>query len=346
MSTKHHLAVGLALGLTLPAPLISAELLSEYTFDDSGPITQASERAVWDLPLQFENQDGSPADWHGAPGSGVSGTPEDRAFDNTGSTGMGNGEGGRAHGTPVGIDPMDSTTISGWFRTADQPIGAFARLTWWDFQRQVYSFPDAALYFAARSGDSVGSDAAYTEVNAWVFWAVTYDGTQSADNVKFWKGTRETGVTLVTTRSLPAGQFAPAYPNFVIGNNDPDSRPTQPFDGWLDNVRMHGGNGSSGALSGSELEALLAQDVAGDLPAIRIRVQLEVAQDPGPPAGLTFGWWSVAGQSYLLQESADLDTWTDVAAIASDGDGTHQERLLSPAPAGPKFFRLKVSPTN
>lgn len=333
----------LALSLIVPGHLLAADLLLEYTFNDSGPWTQGTERSVWDWPLDFQTQEGGPANWHGAAGSGVSGLADDRAFDNTASTGMGSGgEGGRAHGMPVGIEPTDSVTVSGWFRTVDQPIGSFARLAWWDFRRQVYSFPDGALYFAARASDSVNSDAVYVEVNEWVFWAVTYDGTQSADNVKFWKGTRTMPTALASTRSLPAGQFEPVYPNFAIGNNDPDSLPTQPFDGWLDNFRMHGGIGNTGALSQSELEALRAQDVAGDAPAIRIRALLEATLDPGPPAELTFGWWSVPGHDYQLQESANLTVWNNVAAIATEGDGTHQERSLTPLPAGPRFYRLKV----
>ncbi|MCP5523824.1 MAG: hypothetical protein H7A46_19990 [Verrucomicrobiales bacterium] len=344
MNIRCHLVVGLSLGLVLSLPHCRAELLLEYTFDDSGPSTQATERALRGFPLQFENQDGSPADWHGAPGSGVSGRSEDRAFDNTASTGMGTGsEGGRAHGKPVGLEPMDSITLSGWFRTVDQSLGVFARLVWWDFRRQVYSYPDAGLHFAIDTGVYVGSDAAYTEVNEWVFWAVTYDGTQNADNVKFWKGTRDTGVSLVSTRSLPAGQFAADYPDFMIGNNDPDSSPTQPLDGWIDNVRLHGGDGNSGILGESELEALRAQDVAGDLPPIRIRTELEVSLESGPPAGLTFGWWTIEGHDYQLQESANLSTWSDVAAIATAGDGTRQERSLTPLPTSPRFYRLKVS---
>jgi hypothetical protein len=347
MKTKPHLTTGVILGLALPFSLCSAELLMEYTFNDSGPLTQPSERSAFDWPLAYETQEGDSADWHGALGSGVSGKPEDRAFDNTASSGMGSGnEGGRAHGTPIGIAPVDSVTISGWFRTADQPIGAFARLAWWDSLRQVYSYPEAALYFAARSGDSTGSDPAYVEVDEWVFWAVTYDGTQSTDNVKFWKGTTDMGVALVTTRSLPAGQFELDYPYFSVGNNTPGSSPTQPLDGWLDNCRVHGGSANSGVLAETELETLRAADVAGELPAIRIRVVLEVTLDAGPPAALNFGWWSVTGHDYQLQESVDLKTWNDVAGIATAGNGTHQEQSRTPLPAGARFYRLKVSPTN
>lgn len=323
-----------------------AELLLEFTFDDSSPTTEVTERSLWDWPLGFQSQEGAPADWHGALGSGVSGQPADRAFDNSAATGMGSGEsGGRALGHPQDTELLDSLTLSGWFRTVDRVIGSFGRLFFWDGPQQVYAYPDNSLDFAAGNNRSVHSDAAYTEIGTWVFFAVTFDGTQSSNNVKFWKGTRTNAVHLVSTHSLAAGPFDPAYQRFAIGNSYHNSSPTQPFDGWLDNFRMHGGQGANGVLNQQELEDLRAQDIAGTLPAIRIRVDLESVLDPGPPFGLTFGWWSIAGYDYQLEGSSSLTTWEDVAAIATSGDGTRHERTLTPLPDTLRFYRLRVTPT-
>lgn len=92
----------------------AAELLFEFNFNDAGPVTQMSERstALWEL--QFEDQAGDPADWHGELGSGVSGLSRDRAFDNRASTGMGSGEsGGRALVLDGAFPEVDSLTLSG-----------------------------------------------------------------------------------------------------------------------------------------------------------------------------------------------------------------------------------------
>ena len=336
-------AFGLATSLTVQA----AELLLEFTFNDSGPITQVSERSSWDWPLTFQSQDGATADWHGAQGSGLSGKPGDRAFDNVASTQMGSGGlGGRAWGVPGDSPALDSVTFSGWFRTEGQPIGSFGRLWFWDGPRQVFGYPDASLYFAAGGNRSVGSDAAYPEVDEWVFFAVTFDGTQSADNVTFWKGTLTSAVSAVSTRSLPAGAFEPANYQFALGNSYHESSPTQPLDGQMDNFRLHGGTGSAGVLQQSELEALRTEDAAGTNPATRIRVELDSTLDPGPPPTMTFGWWSIAGYLYQLQRSSDLEAWTDVAGLNTTGDGTRQERTLTPLPTTPEFYRLKVVTSN
>jgi len=324
-----------------------ADPLLEFTFNDSGPTTEVTMRSLWDWPLAFQTQDGATADWHGALGTGVSGQSADRAFDNSAATGMGSGGlGGRAFGVPHDTTPLDSVTFSGWFRASGVSIGGFARLFFWDGPRQVFAYPDSSLYFAADGNRSIGSDAAYTEVDEWVFFAVTFDGTQTTDNVRFWKGTRSNAVSLVSTRSLPAGPFDPGYYQFAIGNSYSNSSPTQPLDGWLDNFRLHGGQGTNGLLSLQELENLRAQDVTGALPPIRIRVRLELVSHPGPPAGLTFGWWSIAGYNYQVEQSTNLVAWADAPGIATSGDGTRQEQTLTPPPATPRFYRLRVTQTS
>lgn len=328
--------------------LQGADLLLEYSFNDSSPTTDTTVDSLWDWPLAFQAQDGTPADWHGALGSGVSGLPADRAFDNSAATAMGSGgEGGRAFGVSQNSTLLDSVTLSGWFRTAAEPIGSFTRLFFWDGFTQVYGYPENTLYFSAGGWRDIGSTAAYTETNEWVFFAVTFDGTQSADNVKFWKGTRTHAVSLVVTRSLPAGPFNPGgYGQFAIGNNYHNSSPIQPFAGWLDNFRLHGGSGSSGVLEQADLEALRTADVAGVLPPLRLRVRLDSTFTVGPPASLTFGWWSVLGYAYQVERSSNLATWTDQPGMATSGDGSYQMQVLSSPPAFRMLFRLRITPAS
>jgi hypothetical protein len=333
------------LGVFATSSSRGAELLLEYTFNDSGPQTQGTEHSAWDWPLDFQTQDGEPANWHGTAGSGVSGLAADRAFDNSAATGMGSSnQGGRAWcRLPPDVPTLDSVTLSGWFRTESVPMGGFGRLFYWDSTHQIYSFPDTVLRFSTGK-KSVWSDQAYTEVGEWVFFAASFDSTQETDNVRFWKGTRTTPVTLVSTRSVAQGPFFFPSSYFTLGNNNFYSSPTQPFDGWLDNFRVHAGAGSSGVLSEGELEALRLADVAGEAPPIRLRVQLDATPVAGPPAGLQFGWWSILKHRYQLQQSADLRAWSDVPEAATDGDGERQTHLLAPVPVKPRFYRLKVVP--
>lgn len=343
---KQHFWLAVA-GAVLAATGVgrSAELLLEYTFNDSGPVTRGTERSAWDWPLEFQTQAGDPADWHGAAGSGVSGQPADRAFDNTASDQMGSGgSGGRAWGNP-GVPPaQDSVTFSGWFRTQDVPVGAFGRLFFWDGRSELYAYPETGLYLSVGNNRSIGSDLVYPEVGEWVFFAASFDGTQATDNVRFWKGTRTSPVIAAGVRTLPEGAFEAPYATFAIGNSFSYSSPTQPFDGWLDNLRFHGGTGSSGVLDQAELEALRKADVAGEAPVIRIRVNLAVELVPGPPAELQFSWWSVGGYDYQLQRSTGLSSWEDVPSVQVTGDGTRQSRSLASLPAAPTFYRLKVTP--
>lgn len=322
----------------------SAELFLEYTFNDSGPLTQGSERAAWDWPLAFQTQVGEPADWHGVAGSGVSGKPEDRAFDNSAASAMGSpGEGGRALGRYWDRGPLASATFSGWLRTESQVAGTYARLLFWEDGGHVYARPDACLRLF-KNGVNATSDPVYDAIDEWMFFAITFDGTVSEDNVKFWKGARAEAVSLVSTRSLPEGLFDPSGSPISLGNSYSYSTPTQPFDGMMDNVRLHGGEGTSGILSPAEIEALRASDVEGTFPGIRVRPQLELKLASGPPAGLAFTWWSILGYDYQLQESANLTTWSDVTSLAAEGDGKQQERTLTPLPATPMFYRLEVLP--
>ena len=325
----------------------SADLLLEYTFNDSGPVTQGSERAAWDWPLVFETQAADPVDWHGASGSGVSGKPEDRAFDNRAASAMGSpGDGGRALGGYWDRGPLTSVTFTGWLRTENEVAGSYARLIYWERGGQVYARPDACLRLVTLSGVNATSDPVYSAINEWMFFAITFDGTVSDNNVSFWKGTRTEPVTLASTRSLPEGPFDPSGNRISLANDYSYSSPTQPFDGMMDNFRMYGGAGTSGVLDETEIENLRSLDAVGTFPVIRVRPQLEVALASGPPAGLAFTWWSIMGYDYQIQESSNLNAWNDVTSLAAEGDGNQQQKTLTPLPPTPRFYRLQASPAD
>lgn len=318
-------------------------LLVEFTFNDSGFCTETTERSAWDWPLEFLTQEGTPADWHGASGSGVSGFPADRAFDNIGSTAMGSeGSGGRAACLMRGAASLDSVTLSGWFRTQDAAVGARASLFWFNDHHQFCAWPEASLQFVAGEFRAIASEPVYTEIDQWVFFAVTFDGTKPENNVAFYKGTVDLPVTLVSIRSLPAGRWDMAGEPLVIGNDAAASVLFKPLDALLDNFRIHGGPGSTGVLSAEGLEDLRALDLSADQPPIRIRARLAIALEPGPPAGLTCRWWSIIGCDYRLQQSPDLIDWVDVESAVATGNGAIREWKLTPFPVESAFYRLQI----
>jgi len=253
------------------------------------------------------------------------------------------GEGGRALGLAHPVDPLDSITLSGWFRTQGELLGAFARLFWFNHRQQIYAWPEASLTLVATGSRDARSDAAWTEIDTWLFFAVTLDGTVAEDNVHFYKGSVDQPVTLVSTASMETGPFDVGGVPFSVGNNYVNSSPTQPFDGWLDNFRLHGGSGSEGVLSVGQLENLRALDVSGDQPAIRIRTPLDMTVEPEPNPGLSFSWWGIQGFDYEVQVSTDLVEWTNAGSSVLVGEGP-QQWTLSPPPTSPAFYRLQIRP--
>src|SRR5262245_6953328 len=89
------------LGLALAAastPATFASHIVSYTLDDTGNSAKAdgaAADAAGNPLINFYDNNGAAADLHAGPGSGVSGAPDDRAFDNTASNGILTGSHGR-----------------------------------------------------------------------------------------------------------------------------------------------------------------------------------------------------------------------------------------------------------
>lgn len=101
---------------------------------------------------------------------------------------------------------------------------------------------------------------------------MTYDGTQTIDNVNYYRGFTDSHsgdptVQLVGTASF-AGGIVNSSQGFVIGNRTDDF--SRSFDGWIDNVQVFGAYGDfetgaqdpSGALSLAQLEAVRLADLS------------------------------------------------------------------------------------
>jgi hypothetical protein len=261
-------SVGVVFALTV-VNLPAQDLLYNYTFDQTVDTSEVPNSGTAGNVADFSMFDSANArtDLHGAEGSGVSGTPGDRAFNNTASTAMGNaGEGGRAQTTVKGggMAGLISFTITGWFKTdaaTSWPVNSGVNL--------VNSYNNADANNGARilcgnpgqlilgingaEGDSY-SNSVYTAAQSWVFFAVTYDGTATSNNVKFYAGSSEGTTKLSRTGSLNAGPVSEKATYLGVGNALGGFN-VRPFDGFLDNIRVYGSSSdSSGVLSLSQIE--------------------------------------------------------------------------------------------
>lgn len=291
-SGKRFFVTTLIFGITLifnyAIEAQAATPITEYRFNGSG--TTATSPCP-DVSVTFRNAAGVATNLYSIDGAGVSGLAGDRAFDNTASSRMGRGNGsvnagGIANQSDLNaIDKLSSFTLQGWFKTVPgTTLGGFARL--FDNHNDSIS-PQGGfeLYGGLNANGPVdpgklsllvnGSQVtttteAYPEQNIWVFFAVSYDGTLTTNNVKFYKGTKTSQVILVNTLTLNKSRVNDEPTGLGLGNRDRrPSIPTQvldrPFDGFLDNLRIFGtATGRGGVLSISELEALRLRDVVNE----------------------------------------------------------------------------------
>src|SRR3990167_6400244 len=191
----------------------------EYKFNETGttaPSTGSDATAV-----TLRNSAGAATDLHSADGLGVSGVTGDRAFDNTASTDMG-GTGGRADQADLAaIDTLTSFTLQGWFKTAGSTAigggsGSSQAVLLHNTSGAGGSKKGFELYgqqdnLKLEVDNGNASTSAYGDTQSWIFFAVTYDGSSTANNVKFYKGSASSEVTLVATQTINKGQIGRAH---------------------------------------------------------------------------------------------------------------------------------------
>lgn len=264
----------LAGAVGLPARAGGAPPIAEYRFNGSG--TSATSTGSDPTPVSFFDSTNMPASLYGP---GVSGLSGDFAFDNRASTAMGTpGPGGHADQAAdnAATDGLKSFTIQGWFKTdGTQAIGRDAALInnlgtggGWSLRGQgltgsgnVGNLTLLVNSTEAYSGPGVNFSGPYNATQTWVFFAVSYDGTTSTNNVKFYQGSATIAVTLVATRSLAAGPAGDDDNSLKVGNAAATGVVTKPFDGLLDDVRLFGSaTDGSGVLDQPQLESFRSGD--------------------------------------------------------------------------------------
>jgi hypothetical protein len=335
-----------------PVPIV------RYEFNETGnaPGSSGSERR----PLKMRDDAGTKLDFHTPDEDGVSGLPGDRAFDNSGASDHGSvasaaTNGFRADQSDNGaVDALAQFTISGWFRTETTSTlaGKTPRLVinhdgesganGDGFNLQFFSDFDGDLKLEIddTTGGGVNSTGtAYAAKQKWVFFAVSYDGNTSTNNVKFYRGfsnDTEAGggagsanVVLVTTTSLNRGPVDAESVGLVVGNRAGGDRP---FDGRLDEIRIDGSLLDTATLEAVRVGALAGPPASGlihvDTTTISNSVQDQnaVTVTVEELSGVTYDadqdvFWAIAdGGGRLLEIDADFDcdgNFTSATAVSA-----------------------------
>ena len=222
--------------------------LLEYMFNEVGSTAfcSGSYEPKRNLTMREKiDDDFVEADLHTEGGLGISGSSMDRAFNPRGI--------GHAI-LPIDLElaKLKSFTFQCWYKVED---------IWTSSQRIcggmffIYCRQDGAAGF--RVNETIYSESAYTIVNEWVFFAVTFDSEQEGDNLKFYIGTKNNQVELVSTHIHPDSNLQRNY--FWIGSHAGGGAS---FTGLLDNIRLYGSfDDNAGVLTLEELELIRRGDI-------------------------------------------------------------------------------------
>jgi hypothetical protein len=258
-------ALATALGIGWAPGIAQAATVLHYDFNETGNAPGSTGTDT--RPVKLLDDGGNALDFHSADAGGVSGLPGDRSFANTGPSDQGRFADGATNGFRAeqsdnpAVDGLSAFTLSGWFRTelADTFLpnatprlvnnhddGAGSAGDGFNLQFLTGSEGDLKLEVDDDTGGGVNTTGAlYSGKQKWVFFAVSYDGSATIDNVNFYIGFRDdaeagggpgsAAVALVTTASLDRGPVDGESVGLRLANRFGDDRP---FKGFLDEIRI------------------------------------------------------------------------------------------------------------
>jgi len=171
------------------------------------------------------------------------------------------------------LDEFQSFTLMGWYNVQQPVAFSGAPRIMANSNTSVGAAGGAGFSLRSNGGDftlevdganvlsstTAPSGVAFDVANTWVFIAVTYDGTQTANNVMFYGGDTDTPVTATfSTRTLNQGTVDAETGPLIIGNRAALNRP---LDAFFDNIRIFGSKtDASGALTAAQIESFRAMD--------------------------------------------------------------------------------------
>lgn len=255
-------AMTLGVSFLLQGNALSQTLLLEYKFNETG--VQVTDSSSTGANSHYYYSSSTQQDMSSDDGLGVSGKSGDRAFHTLRRTAGSGYTGGAVNsGTAIAaINGLQSFTIMGWFNTGDaEMIASGARLLSFASATggiDLWATTNGRLNLTVN-GTAATSSELYGGANSWVFFAVTYDGTASSNNVSFYVGdTTEGSLSEGYLRSLNKGTVQTTTNSLMIGNRAGYDRP---FNGYIDNIRIFGSTSDgNGALSAAEIENYRAVD--------------------------------------------------------------------------------------
>lgn len=235
-----------------------------FNFNEGGGSSTISTNSSQVSELLFSDPSKGEVSLFGSSGSGLNGKPGDYALDigsTTAAMGVAGASGGVASLSTKRIlpGPLASFTVAGWFKAASMIDGGARLMEYKDPLGNgfILMTGKAALVLGVNKGVSVatpGATGPYSQVDSWVFFAVTYDAMKTSDNVVFYSGTDTAEPVVVTVASAESGPTLPhnQYGSLTIGNNGDGIRP---FHGLLDNIALYTSpDDSSGALTEEQIK--------------------------------------------------------------------------------------------
>jgi hypothetical protein len=227
------------------------------------------------------------------------------------------------------LDGLASFTLSAWINVQELPAGnrrliskqaagSFSGFTW-NIADSLAGGPRAANNFGLRM--FVGGDAGFffdtsavtiDADNKWVFVALTYDGTLSADNVKYYVGDTASAATNQATTTIAAGTTLASTAAFGIGYTDAAPTANTAFPGWVDDARVY-----SGVLTEAQLDAVRLENLPGVTPPSA--VTLTNVNRSGNT--VTFDFISQSGHNHRVEFKDTLTnaSWQVLTNIAGTG---------------------------
>ena len=219
---RHFLAIALIAGGLATASTAQADLVFQMDFNDADGNQSLVDRGTTGTIGSF---------------SGGSTYSTDVAPSNSGGfSGSFDGASGAANfGDIAALDGLTQMTITAWIKSDDLNTNRIVskRSNPDGFDLYYHTTSPTGLEFVGEGGVSNGGGS--FSASEWTWVAVTYDGTQTSNNVTFYTGD---GTTLSAgdTASLNKGALLANAQSLLIGNNSAGSRT---FDGLIDNVRIY-----------------------------------------------------------------------------------------------------------
>jgi hypothetical protein len=253
--------------------MIQAErnLLLHYNFNN---LTLGGSTAVPDLSGHSAHGVLSSSSLLGVPASGTTNDDTlkpgiDRGLAITASTTQMSGPGGKLTRTG-GFGPLKSFTVTLWYKTdGAQSVKGATRLL--DNGAQLFAFDglntaESGKFIFISNGTTVLTNEVENTTlktqNKWVFVALTYDGSQTTNNVHLYTTLFEGVLTKIKTATFAPTEgvinWGDTLTQLVFGNNQGGTRA---LDGWMDNIRFFGHpTAGAAALSQTVLQEIAIAD--------------------------------------------------------------------------------------